>query len=523
MINRIAMVLLGLLVIIVVGLGVFKFKHEPKAAPDVNAQLTPGNPVGTSEDSDTALKANRDNYINTLTTLVTKLDTQENELKNLKAQISAADSKGVNGAQTSPEMLALKQKLINMETNVAQLVDAVRAEKTTPVAETAKVTGGLNPVEPVSPATVKSTESAPKTSPVGITTGGPGNSDGLGLDGLLHTNTDAPRTRFNDSQKPAFNRAADLLSAGSDGYVTLVSLNSGVNAALKNAHRADAFGMLSSAGDNATAAASAAQSATPGLLATGSTDANKKPPSIPIYTIEDTATLMDNTNLTAIFGDVPEKGGVANPYRFKIITGSDNLASNGLTMPYIKNIVWSGYAYGNREMSCVSGNLDKVTYTFSDNTIHTYRSKTKSKNKMEIGLGYLSDRQGNPCIPGIFISNAQQYLRDRVVVAGAVAAADAAAAAQTNTTSNPLQTTTVVTNKANFIASEMTVGTLKELGAYLKDRMDTAIDIVILPPGKDLTLHVEEEIPIDYDPTGRKLIHASATAFNAKNAPRRLD
>ena len=106
----------------------------------------------------------------------------------------------------------------------------------------------------------------------------------------------------------------------------------------------------------------------------------KEPQPIPYYTIPEVATLFNNTTLTALLGVVPVKGNVVNPARFKVISGGENIATNGLYLPDVRNIVWSGIAVGNREKQCVSGIVTKVTFTFNDGTIYTQRTSDK-KNR----------------------------------------------------------------------------------------------------------------------------------------------
>lgn len=234
----------------------------------------------------------------------------------------------------------------------------------------------------------------------------------------------------------------------------------------------------------------------------------------PIYTIENTATLFSNTTMTALMGVVPNRNNaVKNLMRFKLITGADNIASNGLYLPDVRNIIWTGYVIGNREMECVNATVDTITFTFKDGTISTVSKKQASAGGgLSEGLGYLSDRWGKPCIRGTLISNATQYLRDRMIAAGAAATASAAAATETTTLRDGATggTATAVTgDQGNFIAGKTGTATLNELADYLRDRMDQAIDIVYLDPGKDVTIHVEDEIPIDYNPVGRKLSHVA--------------
>lgn len=237
-----------------------------------------------------------------------------------------------------------------------------------------------------------------------------------------------------------------------------------------------------------------------------------KPKPIPVYTIENTSTLFSNTTMTALMGVVPSKNNaVKNLMRFKVITGADNIASNGLFLPDVKNIIWTGYAIGNREMECVQATVDTITFTFQDGTIRTVRKKQGNGQHIGEGLGYLSDRWGKPCIKGTLISNAAQYLRDRMIAAGAAATASAAAAMQTTTTRDALggSSTVVTGSEGDYIAGQTGTATLNELAAYLRDRMDQAVDIVYLDAGKDVVIHVEEQIDIDYDPVGRKLSHVA--------------
>ncbi len=235
---------------------------------------------------------------------------------------------------------------------------------------------------------------------------------------------------------------------------------------------------------------------------------------IPFYTIPRNATLFSNTTLTALLGIVPnDEGSVLDPIRFKLITGPQNLASNGHFIPGIRDIVWSGIAIGNREMSCVRGEVHSVTFTFEDGRIYTQSSTrdgdTKTTNIRKI-LGYISDTRGKPCLTGQLITNAQDYLKDRMIAAGVGATADSFAATQeTTTVSDGISQSFFSGDKGEYIAAATLSGSLKELTDYLRDRQRNAIDLVYLDGGKDVVLHVEDEITIDYLTNGRKLEYAN--------------
>jgi integrating conjugative element protein (TIGR03752 family) len=235
---------------------------------------------------------------------------------------------------------------------------------------------------------------------------------------------------------------------------------------------------------------------------------------IPFYTIPRNATLFSNTTLTALLGIVPnEEGSVLDPIRFKLITGPQNLASNGHFIPGIRDIVWSGIAIGNREMSCVRGEVHSVTFTFDDGRIYTQSSTrdgdTKTTNIRKI-LGYISDTRGKPCLTGQLITNAQDYLKDRMIASGVGATADSFAATQeTTTVADGVSQSFFTGDEGNYIAAATLSGSLKELTNYLRERQRNAIDLVYLDGGKDVVLHVEDEITIDYLTKGRKLEYAN--------------
>lgn len=62
---------------------------------------------------------------------------------------------------------------------------------------------------------------------------------------------------------------------------------------------------------------------------------------IPVHTIPDAATLVHNSTMTPLIGRVPVKGQLRDPFRFKLITGATNLATNGHRIPGIVNAVWT--------------------------------------------------------------------------------------------------------------------------------------------------------------------------------------
>ena len=94
-------------------------------------------------------------------------------------------------------------------------------------------------------------------------------------------------------------------------------------------------------------------------------------------------------------------------------------------MPFLNGMIFSGAATGDWTLSCVRGSVHSVTYVFNDGSIRTLSSddgslQEKSSNQGqsqrggEQSLGWISDRRGIPCVTGVRISNAIDYLSGRV-------------------------------------------------------------------------------------------------------------
>ena len=153
----------------------------------------------------------------------------------------------------------------------------------------------------------------------------------------------------------------------------------------------------------------------------------------PVYTVPRNATLIGSTAMTALVGRVPMQGQVRDPMPFKVITGADNLAANGLRVPGVQGMVWSGTAIGDWTLSCVTGRLDSVTFVFDDGTIRTLSSDDRQSQGggEDKPLGWISDAQGIPCVSGERKTNAPAFLSQRIGVMAIQAAGQAAAAAET--------------------------------------------------------------------------------------------
>ena len=217
--------------------------------------------------------------------------------------------------------------------------------------------------------------------------------------------------------------------------------------------------------------------------------------------------------MTALVGRVPIQGQVRDPMPFKVITGKENLAANGLRLPGIEGMVWSGTAIGDWTLSCVTGKLESVTFVFEDGTIQTLSSDDNqlggSSGNSDRPLGWISDARGIPCITGERKTNAPEFLTQRIGVMALEAAGDAAAQAETTTLISDSGTATSVVSgeTGKYVLGKTLSGGSDEVAQWLRERQAQSFDAVFVPAGVELAIHVDHELPIDFHSNGRKLHH----------------
>ncbi|MEN4946469.1 TIGR03752 family integrating conjugative element protein [Pseudomonas proteolytica] len=242
----------------------------------------------------------------------------------------------------------------------------------------------------------------------------------------------------------------------------------------------------------------------------------------PIYTIPENATLMGSVAMTALIGRVPVDGTVNDPYPFKVLVGPQNLTANGIDLPDVAGAVMSGTASGDWTLSCVRGQVESITFVFTDGTIRTVpqpqaiasrnASTTKSSNtdKIRGGLGYLSDPNGIPCIAGERRSNAQQYLGSQSLITAAGAGVAALLGNEQNNSSvisSGGSTLGVTSSNGNSALSSILSGGVSDIRQWVNKLYGEAFAAVYVPPSAQVALHLDHEITIDYEPKGRSVRH----------------
>ncbi|MCY9874549.1 TIGR03752 family integrating conjugative element protein [Vibrio barjaei] len=222
---------------------------------------------------------------------------------------------------------------------------------------------------------------------------------------------------------------------------------------------------------------------------------------ISVYSVPAGSTLIDSVSMTALLGRVPKSGTVVSPYRFKIYVGQENLATNGHYIPNLKGMVLSGEAVGDYTMSCVSGQIDKATYTFNDGTVRVIAGES---------IGYISDEYGVPCIRGDYLTNAPEYIARKGGMAVLGAFGEALGDGEVTKLSSGESVTSVVTGDSlTYGAGKGVSEAVKETSSWFDELQASAFDAVFAPVGTSVNVHIERTLEIDYEVQGRKLNHGS--------------
>ena len=248
----------------------------------------------------------------------------------------------------------------------------------------------------------------------------------------------------------------------------------------------------------------------------------------PVYTIPENATLMGSVAMTALIGRVPVDGTVIDPYPFKVLVGPENLTANGIDLPEVAGAVMSGTASGDWTLSCVRGQVESITFVFTDGTIRTVpepravvsrntsTTQTSNTDRIRGGLGYLSDPYGIPCIAGKRRSNAQQYLGSQslITAAGAgVAALLGDERSDSSVVSSASGTIGVTSSSGNSALNAILAGGVSDIRAWVNKLYGEAFAAVYVPPAAQVALHLDHEITLDYEPNGRSVRHEHSHAI----------
>lgn len=246
----------------------------------------------------------------------------------------------------------------------------------------------------------------------------------------------------------------------------------------------------------------------------------------PHYTIPARGTIFKAVAMTALIGTVPLGGKVSDPFPAKFIVGEENLATNGLRIPGLKGIVFEGIVRGNWNLSCAAVSLTAATYTFADGRIQHMRydqqqggggSKSAKSNSPfaetegSASIGYVTNPQGVPCIPGRRVTDAHKQLFTMGLLGTAKSYFDAKAASETTTTDNPLGggSTSVTGDKSAFITNQTYSDSMDTVMDFYSKRMRDTFDVIYVDPAAMVSLNITQDLYIDYHSDARKLAYAT--------------
>lgn len=249
------------------------------------------------------------------------------------------------------------------------------------------------------------------------------------------------------------------------------------------------------------------------------------------YTIPDLSILAGSRALTSLVGRVYRDDDITNPWLFKVMAGRENLTANFQDLPAeIDGMIFEGYATGNWPLGCVRGELIAATFVFVDGTVksaypHDPGSRPELNGAEIERLGYITDRWGNPCVSGKRISDAPEFLSQQVLLATAQGYARGLRDAETqvqqrvDSDGNPVRISQVIGEASRFGAYSGVAEGFEEGASWLQERFKNSFDVIYVPPGAGVDVHIQQELWID------KLLHARKIRYARpqKKHRRRID
>lgn len=280
---------------------------------------------------------------------------------------------------------------------------------------------------------------------------------------------------------------------------------------------------------------SAASGLAPNTTA-ANTDKKPKNKSVPYYTLHANSTAMDATAMTAMIGRVPVGGRAGDRFPVKFVLGDDTLSANGHRIPGLKGVIFSGLATGNWNLSCVSVALTSATFVFKDGRIQHLPSTVKTDaeglaleqetadpmasegaKKVSESIGYISSREGVPCIGGKRVTDAEKQLFTMGVLGAARSYFDAKSAAETtriSDLSSGVAGSVVTGDTVKFANNQTAANSIGTVMDFYKDRVRDTFDVIFVEPGQPVSLHIEKDLLVDYNTQARKIVYDHSSGKN---------
>ncbi|AEX08425.1 TIGR03752 family integrating conjugative element protein [Erwinia amylovora] len=431
-------------------------------------------------------------------------DTPQDTLKTIVGSLNAVRQQQDSLNKQNTRLLDENEKLRERNTNVSgQVNEAVQGvEKSYHAREnqmrqqqnvlTSKINELTNKLQNAGKSVADKTKGPDGDIPLGLgldgMSGGGGNSPTSGSDGLMWvTPQDSPSTSLSQ------NNSASASSAGEAKFPTSF-LSENALTKQKGSYEQQVKGSTSEKGEEDEAE--------------------------PVYTLPENSTLIGSRAMTALLGRVPINGTVTDPYPFKVLIGKDNLTANGIELPDVEGAIVSGTASGDWTLSCVRGQVNSVTFVFTDGTVRTLPKPDRSgkggnsgnqnggkETGTSGGIGWISDENGIPCISGTRKSNASSYLPTIGLLGAAGAAGDAIGQNQQTSQTNAYGgvTSTLTGDAGQAVLGKAISGSSDEITEWVKQRYGQTFDAIYVQPGAKLAVHITRELAIDYEDKGRRV------------------
>ena len=228
-------------------------------------------------------------------------------------------------------------------------------------------------------------------------------------------------------------------------------------------------------------------------------DKSIEDPIVPRFTIAANS-IFSTVNTTALLGRIPIDGQVQDAFRFSLKIKDVGLFANHHKHNKLNGVVLSGTASGDLLLSCVRASIDSITYIFDDGLI-------SQNNGADIAT--ITDKFGYPCIKGELVTNAPQNIATTSLLSGLSSAAKAIADAEktTSTDSSGNSSSQITGDSEKFGIYSALSGVMNNTHEWVNQRAKSSFDVIVAPAGQDISLYFNQQIDIDYDPNGRRLIH----------------
>ncbi|MFL7013608.1 TIGR03752 family integrating conjugative element protein [Enterovibrio norvegicus] len=438
------------------------------------------NPLSNTKSTLTTLVATNKNLSNELSNLKTQLSSVENELGRVKREKSqAARNENVDALMAKFEILSQEHRKLKEDFNSATNINV--SNESTLVND---ITGG--DIEPLDL----------RTTPAKSASTNSGNSfvDLIAQPELIRS----PSTKQQDEITPLKTESPNASLAVGGGSVVITQ--SDIKYSLDR--DGNTIAEFPSSGDKPDTLNASTGNNLANALGNESARSDDEITDVPIYTIGANSTFFGSVSMSAIIGRVPINNVVSNPFRFKVLVGADNMATNGLYIPHVQEMSLSGFAEGDFTLECARGVIDTATFTFSDGTIRTVRSEDGNP------IAWISDTAGIPCISGQYITNFPSYVAKQGTLTGvsSFAASIAQSAVSTTTTVDGVTQEIINDSTQKALGDGFQAGTA-EIVKWNAERQQSAFDVVYVKPGEQLVINFEQQVAIDYEINGRKTFH----------------